>query len=106
MIMDQERKAWRKEDEEKCEMPETCGFRRVAGAILSTLSGGLGPATFRASTEWVPDSRSLPRRGAPGRMEKGRHIVAGLSGQRRECASMKSAIVSATPGASGRAGSR
>jgi hypothetical protein len=36
-IMDQGREAWRKGDEEKCEMPETGGFRRLAGAILSTL---------------------------------------------------------------------
>jgi hypothetical protein len=35
--MDQGREAWRKGDEEKCEMPETGGFRRLAGAILSTL---------------------------------------------------------------------
>jgi hypothetical protein len=34
--MDEAKGAWRKEDEEKCEMQETCGFRRVAGAILST----------------------------------------------------------------------
>jgi hypothetical protein len=35
--MDQGREAWRKEDEEKCGMPEIGGFRRQAGAILSTL---------------------------------------------------------------------
>jgi hypothetical protein len=37
-IMDQGREAWRKGDEEKCEMPEIGGLRRQARAVLSTLS--------------------------------------------------------------------
>jgi hypothetical protein len=40
--MDQGREAWRKGDEEKYEMPETCGLRRMARAILSTFA----PSSF------------------------------------------------------------